>query len=50
MLYPPSNFKMKKNAGYIICSVKPEGQKELKLENLASMFIYISILYPGSNL
>ena len=50
MLYPPSNLKIKKNTSYLIYSIKPRGWKELKLENLASMFINISILYPGFNL
>jgi len=33
----------------MIKSVKPGGRKELELDNLDSMFIYISILYPKSN-
>ena len=41
---------MKKNVSYIIYSIKPGGWKELKLDNLASMFIYISTLYFRSNL
>ena len=41
---------MKKNTGYLIYIMKPRGRKKFKLENLASMFINIFILYLGFNL